>query len=313
MAPYLDYRATTDAEQALLADLLGAFPSGVALEQAAKRYAIQQVVRQHLAEVQAEKVPLIDRTEAAVKERLTKEINHWDQRAQELKLREQAGRPNARINSARAGQRADELQARLQTRLQELTQERQISPRPPRIMGGALVIPAGLLARLQGQRTLEPAQIAQERKRVELAAMAAVMAAERSLGYQPRDVSRENLGYDIESRHPTDGDAPLRTIEVKGRIQGAETVTITRNELMTARNRPDQWILALVQVPPSPDFDGDIYQMAEQMAEAPVPYTPVRYVPAHILQNDPGFAAVSVNFDLGELWAAGRSPGDFMV
>ena len=53
------------------------------------------------------------KTTAAVKERLTKEINYWDHRANELKAQELAGRPNAKINSAKARQRADELEARL--------------------------------------------------------------------------------------------------------------------------------------------------------------------------------------------------------
>ena len=49
--------------------------------------------------------------------------------------------------------------------------------------------------------------------------MDAVMAAERRLGYVPRDVSAEKLGYDIESAVP--GTGRLRFIEVKGRADGA--------------------------------------------------------------------------------------------
>lgn len=50
----------------------------------------------------------------AVKDRLTKEINYWDFRASELKTQEAAGKANAKINSEKARQRADELQMRLQ-------------------------------------------------------------------------------------------------------------------------------------------------------------------------------------------------------
>ncbi|MEZ5434060.1 MAG: hypothetical protein R3F31_23410 [Verrucomicrobiales bacterium] len=42
-----------------------------------------------------------------VKDRLTKEINYWDHRAEELKLQEQAGKANARLNSNEARKRAD--------------------------------------------------------------------------------------------------------------------------------------------------------------------------------------------------------------
>ncbi len=54
------------------------------------------------------------KTEAAVKERLTKEITCWDHLAEQLKLQEQAGKRNARLNSGEARKRADGLQARLQ-------------------------------------------------------------------------------------------------------------------------------------------------------------------------------------------------------
>jgi hypothetical protein len=59
-----------------------------------------------------------------------------------------AGKANAKINSGKARQRADELQARLQRRMVELELERQISPLPPVAIGGSLVIPIGLLRKL---------------------------------------------------------------------------------------------------------------------------------------------------------------------
>ena len=79
----------------------------------AQGYAIANVVPEHLAEVRGRKLELLDKTEAAVKDRLTKEINYWDHRAEQLKVQEQAGKPNARLNSGEARKRADELQARL--------------------------------------------------------------------------------------------------------------------------------------------------------------------------------------------------------
>lgn len=100
---------------------------------------------------------------------------------------------------------------------------------------------------------------ARETKRVEMAAMAAVMAVEQELGYEPRDVSRQKLGYDIESRVP--GTGHLRFIEVKGRIEGAETVTVTKNEIITALNQPEAFLLALVRVPKSEEFfAGDAFK-----------------------------------------------------
>ena len=61
----------------------------------------------------------------------------------------------------------------------------------------------------------------------------------------PTEMPPNNKGYDIESK---DSDGTLWFIEVKGRIAGAETFTITRSEIGVGRNKPDQHILALVEV-----------------------------------------------------------------
>ena len=45
------------------------------------------------------RIAWIGKARAAVKDRLTKEIAYWDHRAEELKLQERAGKPNARLNS----------------------------------------------------------------------------------------------------------------------------------------------------------------------------------------------------------------------
>ena len=135
-------------------------------------------------------------------------------------------------------------------RFAELEKEKAISALPPVIVGGAVVIPKGLLARLTGDGSVTTISAA-GRQAVEYAAMKAVMDIERSLGFMPRDVSRENVGYDIESEIPEDrrgNGGCLRFIEVKGRAKGADTVTITRNEILTAMNKPDEYILALVEV-----------------------------------------------------------------
>jgi hypothetical protein len=112
---------------------------------------VQHLVPDHLGDVKTRRAEMIDRTYSAVKDRLTKEITYWDHRAEELKAQEQSGRVNARLNSEMARRRADDLQGRLERRLAELEQERRIAPQPPVVIGGALVIPAGLLARLEGK------------------------------------------------------------------------------------------------------------------------------------------------------------------
>src|SRR5438105_15614134 len=75
--------------------------------------------------------------------------------------------------------------------------------------------------------------------------MEAVMQAERQLGYLPRAVSAEKCGYDIESAIP--GTGKLRFIEVTGRVRDSATVMVTKNEVLTALNKPDDFILGVVR------------------------------------------------------------------
>ena len=240
-APYLDYRPASEAERSALLPLLeNDWLKGEALERHASAYAIEQLVPAHLERVRQRRLELIDKIEAAVQERLTKEINYWDFRAAELRSQEQAGKVNAKLNSARAQERADRLSERLKQRKAQLEQERQISASPPVIIGGALIVPIGLLL---GEKT--PKEIL-DRRITEQIAMQAVTAAEIALGNHPRDVSAQNVGYDIESRDGKTG--RLRFLEVKGRRANAETVTLTYNELYRALNTAEQFILALVEV-----------------------------------------------------------------
>ena len=60
-------------------------------------------------------------------------------------------------------------QAELALGANELAQEKQLSPLPPTVVGGAVVIPVGLLQRLRGERpaTADPGILAKLRDRVE--------------------------------------------------------------------------------------------------------------------------------------------------
>jgi superfamily II DNA or RNA helicase/uncharacterized OB-fold protein len=244
-APYLDYRAATPEELELLSPVI---EGGWVREDLERRALDHGVVlaHSHLEEVRRRTVERVERTAAAVKERLESEIRHWDHRANQLRERELADKlPSSGMNSARARSRADELEARLEHRLEELDAERHLASMPPVVVGGALVVPAGLLASLTGTAQADVARYAAERSATERAAVDAVMEAERRLGRDPVEMPPNNKGYDIESKGP---DGTMRFIEVKGRVAGAETFTVTRSEVGVGRNKPDQHILALVEV-----------------------------------------------------------------
>jgi len=307
-APYLDYRPLTEEERSVVAPYLQQGWLQKNLESRAISYAITHLVPRHFKEVRDRKEELVTKTIAAVKERLTKEIAYWDHRAEELKAQELAGKINARINSGKARARADELQARLQRRLEELEKEKQLSPLPPVVMGGALVVSGGLLARLRCKRDEEPDLFARETKRVEQIAMQAVMELERSLNYSPRDVSQDNCGYDIESAVPDTG--KLRFIEVKGRLQGAKTVTMTKNEILTALNKPDDFILAIVLVPPSDEGPrADPWEIGDPAAKYGTTRDGCRiYYIRRPFTKEPDFGVTSVNYDLSELLERAEDP-----
>jgi hypothetical protein len=112
------------------------------------------------------------------------------------------------------------------------------------------------------------------------------MEVERRLGFDPTDREFEKLGYDVESRVP--GTGRLRFIEVKGRISGADTITVTRNEILYSLNKPDDFILAIVEF-----VDDGTHR--------------VHYV-RQPFRREPDFGACSVNYGFAELLTRGGAP-----
>ncbi|MEW6716552.1 MAG: DUF3883 domain-containing protein [Chloroflexota bacterium] len=151
---------------------------------------------------------------------------------------------------------------------------------PPVVIGGAIVVPIGMIL---GERT--PPEILDIRI-TEQIAMQAVMQAETYLGNHPKDVSQEKIGYDIESFDPHTG--RLRFIEVKGRKAGADTVTVYRTEILCGLNSAEQFILALVEL--------------ENGKPARL-----RYV-SNPFTSEPDPGAVSMNYNLADLIARSAEP-----
>jgi hypothetical protein len=118
------------------------------------------------------------------------------------------------------------------------------------------------------------------------AARAAVMEIERSLGFEPVDREFEKLGYDIESKCGKTG--KLRFIEVKGRDATAATITVTKNEILYSLNKPDDFILAIVEF--RPDQPHRTHYVRKPF------------------QREPDFGVTSVNYDFAELLAKAEAP-----
>jgi SNF2 family DNA or RNA helicase len=285
-APYLDYRGASDSERTALASELQASWLKAEWETLVTTFAIEKVVPHHIEEVKKSRLPLIAKVEAEVKARLMKEVRFWDARAEELRAKERAGK-KTKLPAQVAEERANRLGDRLKTRMAQLTSERTFFPEPPQVKGGALVIPRGLLLKLGIQSASMPVQTDADRELTERLAMQVVFAAERSLGREPRDTSAERgLGYDIESRDPNE--SHLYFVEVKGRLANADTVTLTRNEILCALNAPDRFRLAVVLI------DGDV-------AKPPVYITDFDF-------GQPGFAQTGATYALKQLLEHGGPP-----
>ena len=279
-APHLDLQPIGDIERSLIGDVLNAPWLEAGLEGRALAHASNHLVPEHFSEVRDRRVKTVEKTLAAVHERLTKEIDYWQNRYIRLKEEVAAGK-QTRLNVDNVRQTINDLDARLTERKRELEAMRHVASSTPVVLGGALVIPAGLLAQRKG----EPgwSADAEARRRVELAAMEAVMAAERALGHVVTDVSSEKCGWDVTAQPPSvDGKLPPpRHIEVKGRAKGADTVTVTRNEILYGLNQQEKFWLALVEV------EGDVASEPRYISR---PFT-----------EEPHWATTSLNLDLKSL------------
>ena len=287
-APHLDYAPLAADDRALLADLLQSDWVCADQEQKALALAATTLVPEHFEEVAGRRIAHVDKTLAAVHERLTKEIDFWSDRWLKLKEDLDAGK-DVRLNLDNIRRTINDLEGRLENRKKELQSMRHVTNGTPVVLGGALVVPIGLLRKLRG----EPAPDAdcptfsadpEARSRIELLAMNAVRLAEEARGCRVVDVSAQKCGWDITSYTPAvDGRLPeSRHIEVKGRIQGATTVTVTKNEIFESWNQGRKYHLAIVLVGEDDSIDGP------------------HYVP-HPFKEEPGWGVSSVNFDLTTL------------
>lgn len=277
-APHLDLEPLSEEDTELIQDILHESWLSETLEQQALDYAAEKLVPEHYQEIKEQRERQVQKTLNAVHERLTKEIEHWQDRFFHLKDALEAGQ-QPRMQPENAKRRAEELRARLEQRTKELMAKRNVASSSPVAVGGALVIPTGLLARRKGQDTSLFSADAARRRHVEHIAMQKVFEHEQANGYATKDVSAEKCGWDISSYKTGN---PDRHIEVKGRATGQNTITVTRNEIMYALNQEDKFWLAVVFVDEEDNADGPYYVQKPFKAE-------------------PDWGVASLNYDVQEL------------
>jgi hypothetical protein len=282
-APHLDLEHMSETDVERVATLLDEPWLASGIEVRALQHAAATLAPSHFEEVRSRRERQLDKTHAAVHERLTREINYLAHRAAELDLEVRAGK-QPRTTPDQLRRRAEDLAARLQTRKRELEESRHIVSATPVIVGGAVVIPAGLLAHLRGEKaptfSVDPAA----RAEIERRAMQAVMSHEQELGHAVWDVSAQKCGWDVTAQPPVvDGVLPdARHVEVKGRVKGADVVIVTRNEICTALNQGEKFWLAIVLVDGN-TVDGPHYVRQPFTQEPELGVTAVTYRLADLL------------------------------
>ncbi|MCA9013098.1 MAG: DUF3883 domain-containing protein, partial [Planctomycetaceae bacterium] len=284
-APHLDLEPLADSERILIKDVLNASWIRADQEQRAIALAAATLVPEHFREVCDRRVAHVDKTLSAVHERLSKEIAFWSDRWIRLKEDLEAGK-DLRLNVENARRTVTDLEGRLENRRKELQSMRHVVNGTPIVLGGALVIPAGLMRQVRGDEDTAPNISADPiaRSRIERIAMNAVRQVEESQGCRVVDVSKDKCGWDLTSHpHAIDNKQPEpRHIEVKGRIKGAATVTITRNEMLYAFNQGDKFVLAIVLVNEDDSVEGPFYIRRP-------------------FDREPGWGVCSINYNLSDL------------
>ena len=287
-APHLDLQPIDGTDKSLVSDVLEMDWLNSDLETLALAHASQKLVPEHYKEIRDRRERQADKTLNAVHERLVKEINYLQDRYLKLEDDVKAGK-QPRMQPENARRQVEELTTRLKQRTAELTALKEVVSSTPVVIGGALVIPQGLLAICKGetQFTVD----AKSRAHIEHIAITAVMDAEQNLGHEVTDVGAEKCGWDITSRPPVGEQGIIkddRHIEVKGRSKGQTTITVSRNEIIYGLNQSDKFILAIVIV------DGDQHEGPFYMKN---PFT-----------DEPDFGVASINYDLKDLLSKAVSP-----
>jgi superfamily II DNA or RNA helicase len=287
-APHLDYEPLAAEDRDLLADLLQSDWVRANQEQRALALAAGTLVPEHYGEIATRRIAHVDKTLVAVHERLTKEIAYWSDRWMRLKEDQEAGK-DVRLNLDNIQRTINDLNGRLENRKKELHSMRHVTNGTPVVLGGALVVPEGLLRKLRGEPAPDAATAAfsadpEARSRIEKLAMNAVRLAEEARGCCVVDVSAQKCGWDITSYPPVvEGKlSESRHIEVKGRIKGAITVTVTKNEIFHSWNQGEKYHLAIVLVGEDDSTDGPHYV-------------------THPFKEEPGWGVASINYDLKTL------------
>jgi SNF2 family DNA or RNA helicase len=279
-APYLDYAPGSVADAAPLERF-------TEREDSARTWVIANQLPEFAGTAIDARKHEYERLADRVKKRLNKEINRLGIEALKADEAARTGK-KIRITGDSLRRRADELESRLTSRLSLIERQLKMSPLPPKIVSAAVVLPTSVSDGGSGS----PEGLAANRKAVERRGVDAVLAAERALGRSPEEQAFNNPGFDILSAV---GEEHSLRIEVKARILGSDSFTITRNEVLTALNAAPHHRLALVSVHPDGAHRDQIRYIGDAFAGAEASWL-----------SDFDVVAQTLSWD--SWWARGKEP-----
>jgi superfamily II DNA or RNA helicase len=169
-------------------------------------------------------------------------------RVMKLRGRVAAGESEAQLALRDAENDLADLERTRKERLEGLSRLAVARTGPVAHVASVVVLPPG-----SDTLPLTPADIVDIE--TEIAAVNIVMEYERQRGWEPTDVGRQKIGFDIRSLGPADpatGQRDVRRIEVKGRVKGAP-IRMTTNEWLKARQLASTYWLYVVWSPNEPD------------------------------------------------------------
>lgn len=288
-APHLDLAPVPSSAEPMVSAALTQSWIRTGLADRAMGWAASVAQPAHLSEVRDQLLPTIEKTSAAVRNRLVGQINYLDSEAARLRESQAAGKArHNRRSPDRLESRARELEQRLTTRMRDLARDAMFTAKPPVLSAVMLVIPAGMVGG-------SAADFARDTTFTERRAVDAALAAEIALGRDPEEMPHNQKGYDIRSLPTVDEKGvrgPTVFIEVKGRIAGAQHFSISYNEVLHARNTGSNHRLALVSVSDrGPEFDE------------------IRYLTDYFHNYNMGDTdTATVMIDWAKTWAKGKPP-----
>ena len=288
IAPYIDYSNPSESEREYsMTEILPKLDLSK-MDDLAKNYSISQLMDKDFGLLRSRTTERVDKIRKQVELRLDGEIDFWSRRA--LELRHEPTTKSS-MRPEEASKKAKELENRKQARLAELKKEESLTIDLPSVIARAIVIPEKLLVEaLKSEADASIFARDQEAiKAVERRAVEMVMSTEKSRGRTPEEQARNNKGFDIISRARDSGESLF--IEVKGRVDGADTFLVTTSEVQFGQNEGINHLLALVKV-----------------SGAGPEYDEVRYVPSPFASLQVSIEEASKNLYWRTYWERGYDP-----